>query len=146
MVESAPRSRWRKRSRILLGIAIALLVVRALQGVDFTHPSTAVDKPVLIDRCVTDQAVLDFLDGKTISTSVTDAHGKHLETIALRKDRISSLSIRSKNVWLIGLRFNLDHEATTYIVDASFALANIDSPELHYHGWQHFTGYAVPNR
>lgn len=104
------------------------------------------DDPPL-DRCITEQSVLNFLDGKTIfSASLTNPGAGGVETITLRKERISSLKIGSDGMGSTVLHFNLDHGGRQYPVEASFRLTTNDSPELHFHGWLQFMGAVVPGR
>ncbi len=87
-----------------------------------------------LDRCITDQAVLKFLDGKTVFG---------VETITLRKEKSSSLVIRSDEPGTILVRFNLGHERKQYLGEGSFLFTTNDDPGLHYHGWEWLGGRVV---
>ena len=145
------RRKARKRLWILLGCLIALCMVH-LAGVHdlaFLARDRAATRP--LDRCITQQAVLDFLDGKTVSRAgAQDVSGTRVETIKLRKERISSLRIRRDDdeySWKsILVSFRLDHEGRSSRVEGSFEFTTSDSPELHYHGWGEFVGQVVSGR
>jgi hypothetical protein len=141
------RRKGGKRLWVLLAGLIVLLTVHVVTGLNPRFPGGEAGAGLPLDRCITEQAVLEFLDGKAVvSTGSRDAAGRGVETITLRKERISSLRIRSDDTGLILVRFNLDHEGQQYLVESSFQLFNIDSPELHFHRWNFFGGQVVSNR
>ena len=134
-----------KRLRILVAGLTALLMVHLLSGVDpnILGIDSAASPP--LDRCVTQQAVLSFLDGQSVvSTGLTNPGASAFETITLQKEKISSLKIESGEDGMVLLRFNLDHNGRRSPVEASFMLTHSDSPELHWHGWEMFMGQVVP--
>ena len=134
-----------KGMRILIASLVGLLVVYFVTGIDPRLLGIDLNDDPPIDRCVTEQSVLRFLDGKTVlSASLTNTGTGGVETITLRKERISSLRIESDGMGSIVLRFNLNDGRPQYPVEASFVLTTSDSPELHYHGWVHFMGAVVP--
>ena len=59
---------WRdgNRPRILLGILVALLMIHVLAGVNSRFLGITFDSAPPLDRCVTEPAVLSFLDGKPV--------------------------------------------------------------------------------
>ena len=73
---------------------IALLIVFVVIRLDLKFPGgdDVADLPLELDRCITQQAVLDFLDGKKVFSDVpTDANADGLETIKMpRKEKISA--------------------------------------------------------
>jgi hypothetical protein len=140
---------WRsgKRSRILLGILIILLAVNVLDGLSSRFRGGDEDAGPPLDRCITEQAVLEFLDGKTIlSSGLTHAARSGVETITLGKENISSLSIKSGDYGTILLRFSLNYESKQYPVECSFLFRTSDSPDLHYHSWDQFVGQLTSPR
>ena len=61
-------------------------MVHVLAGVDPRFLGIDFDAGPPLDRCVTEQAVLEFLDGKTVfSGSLMHADGSRVETIALAR-------------------------------------------------------------
>ena len=143
----APRRRVGRRLRILLGSLVFLLIVHILDGLNPRFPGGDEDAGPPLDRCITEQAVLDFLDGKKIfSSGLTHAAGSGIETITLRKEKISSLTIISGDYSSILLRFSLGHEGKQYLVEGTFLFRTSDSPELHYHSWDQFMGQVVATR
>jgi hypothetical protein len=142
-----PRWRTGKRQRFLFGSLIVLALANAFVGVSPRILGVIFDDAPPLDSCVTEQAVLRFLDGQTILSRVPVQSGdSRIETITLRKERISSLIIQSGGYRSILLRFNVDHENKQYLVEGSFLLTTSDSPSLHYHGWVQFIGAVVPSR
>jgi hypothetical protein len=132
---------------MLVASLIALFLVYATLGVDPRFLGIGVDADPPLDKCVTEQAVLRFLDGKIIfSTVSTPLAGVVVETITLRKEKISSLIIQAGEFSSIYLRFSLDHENKQYQVEANFMLTTSDDPSLHYHGWVQFMGQVITSR
>jgi hypothetical protein len=132
--------RWRRRWRlwILVGGLITLFIIRT--AIDL-NPELLSDRAagLPLDRCLTEQAVREFLDGKNVALIGSTG----AVNIVLRKERISSLRIRSDDFNSISLRFKLDHRGKRYQVEGSFDFTTSDSPSLHYHGWDHFQGWVV---
>src|SRR3954454_13171672 len=92
----APRRRVGRRLWILFGSLVFLLIVHILDGLNPRFPGGDEDAGPPLDRCITEQAVLNFLDGKTIfSSGLTHTAGGGAETITLRKENISSLITKS---------------------------------------------------
>jgi hypothetical protein len=144
-----PHRQNRKRLRILIGGMIALLIVFVVIRLDLTFPGgdDSAGLPLELDRCVTQQAVLDFLDGKKVFSDVpTHETADGLETIMLRKEKISALKIRPGKRGSVVVRFNLDGEGKQYLVEAVILLSIIDDPELHIHGWSLFMGRVLSSR
>ena len=144
----ALRSKSRVHLRILLACLVALLVAhvslslapRVLNGDGVAAP---------LDRCISEQSVLKFLDGKLVqSGGPVDGAGTGVETITVRKERISSLKVQPKTygAQVIVVQFSLDHEGRQHLVEGSFVLTSSDDPELHYHGWERFVGRVVSSR
>jgi hypothetical protein len=129
------------RSKSLLMVLVALLAVRALFAIGPAFQDSDLISGRRLDRCVTEQAVLNFLDGQTIASSRADGRG--LEGITLRRDRISSLIIKPGDYGIVLIEFELEHDGKHLLVYASFRLTTSDSPELHYHGWALFGGQVV---
>lgn len=141
--------RWRdgKRPRILLGILVALSMIHVMAGVNSGFLGVTFDSAAPLDRCVTEQAVLSFLDGKpVVSMGLTNPGASTFETITLRKEKISSLKTESGDDGTVLLRFIVDHYGRQLPVEASFRLTHHDSPELHWHGWVLFMGQVVSSR
>jgi hypothetical protein len=138
-----PRRKSRIRMRILVAGVVALSMVVLVLGLP--GDEWGAGRP--LDRCITERAVLAFLDGKTVlGSSSADAAGKRVATITLRKERISSLKIRSADPPSIYVRFNLDREGKQHLVEGYFVFTTSDSPELHYHGWNLFEGHVVSSQ
>ena len=108
--------------RILLAALVALLMAyvsialapRVLNGDGVAAP---------LDRCVTEQSVLKFLDGKLVqSGGPVDGAGRGVETITVRKEHISSLKVQPKTYGsqVIVVQFNLDHEGRQLQIESSF--------------------------
>ena len=136
-----------KRRRILFGSLVALVMIHVLAEVNSRFLGISFDPAPPLDRCVTEQAVLGFLDGKPVfSVGLTNAGASTVETITLRKESITSLKIQSGDDGTVLLRFNIDHNGRHYPVEASFMLTHSDSPELHWHGWVLFMGQVIPTR
>jgi hypothetical protein len=157
---------------ILLGTLIALWMVHLVVSLKPGFLARDEDDGLPLDRCLTEQAVLQFLDGKAVfslvsvdaagrvveaisrlpdgvahlAAAVQDAPGRGGETIILRKKKISSLRIRSDYGRSILVRFNLDHQGKQYLVEGTFQFTTSDSPELHWHGWDDFLGVIVSSR
>jgi hypothetical protein len=178
MTESGAGSSRTARCRSLreLWILLAsLIVLWIVHGVVDLNPGFLAgdgDAGLPLDRCLTEQAVLQFLDGKTVlsmvsrdaagrgveaisrlpdgvahlAAAVPDAPGRGVETITLRKEKISSLRIRSDDGRSILVRFKLDHQGQQHFVEGTFQFTTSDSPELHYHGWDDFLGVVVSSR
>jgi hypothetical protein len=178
MTESGAGSSRTARCRSLreLWIVLAsLIVLWTVQSVVRLNPGFRAgdgDAGLPLDRCLTEQAVLQFLDGKAVlslvsvdaagrgveaiarlpdgvahlAAAVQDAPGRGAETITLRKERISSLRIRSDDSRSILVRFHLDHQGKQYLVEGTFQFTTSDSPELHWHGWEDFLGVVVSSR
>jgi hypothetical protein len=141
------RGKGGKRLWILSGGLIALLVVNVVVGFNPRILDGDEGASLPLDPCITVQAVLEFLDGKAVpSIGSGDATGKGIETIMLRKERISSLKIRNDGSGSILVRFSLDHKGEQYLVECSFVFTTIDAPELHYHQWGVFGGRIVSRR
>jgi len=142
-----PRSKNRIRLRFLVAGLTALLVVYVVLGLASRFPGYPGGAGLPCDRCITEQSVLKFLDGKTVfSGGSMRAAGSGLETTTLHKENISSLVFRPDDWSSILVRFNLDHEGKQYRVEGSFQFTTSDSPELHYHGWDRFMGQVVSGR
>jgi hypothetical protein len=140
---------WRngKRRRILFGSLIALLMIHGLFAVAPGFLEALVDSAPPLDRCVTEQSVLSFLDGMPVfSAGLTNTGASSVETITLQKESISSLKIQSGDDGTVLLRFNIKYNGRQLPVEASFMLTHSDSPELHYHGWGLFMGQVVSTR
>lgn len=139
-----PRWKSRKRLSILLGSMVALLVVHIAVGLGLGLPGSKADSGRPLDKCLTEQAVLAFLDGKSVvSLRSNYGAGNSVDMITLRKEKISSLKMRSDDYYSILVQFNLDHEGKQYTVEGSFWFSTSDDPELHYHGWDRFLGQVV---
>jgi hypothetical protein len=122
-------------------------MIHVLAEVNSRFLGITFDSAPPLDRCVTEQAVLSFLDGKpVISMGLTNAGASAFETITLRKEKISSLKTESGDDGTVLLRFNIDHDGRQRPVEASFRLTHSDSPELHFHGWVMFMGQVVSTR
>jgi hypothetical protein len=139
--EPARTTRWKSRKRLsmLLGSMVALLVVHIAVGLGLGFPGSGAGSGLPLDRCLTEQAVLAFLDGKSVVSLPSNyGAGIPVDMITLRKEKISSLKMRSDEYYSILVQFNLDHEGKQYTVEGSFELTTSDDPELHYHGWHQF--------
>jgi hypothetical protein len=144
-----PRSARRKFG-VRLSIWVAWLIIVLINlavRLDLGRPIRDSIPARPLDRCLTQQAVLNFLDGKTITyTRPAGATIGGEGTIMLRKERISSLAIRSGVGWEVLVRFGLEHEGKRHSVEGHFQLGSSDDPSLHYHQWGEFAGEIINSR
>ncbi len=140
------RRRGQKRLWVLLGCLVALFSLHVVASLKpgLVGDDWGTDRP--LDRCITEQSVLEFLDGKTVFSSDSTHAAAGGATITLHKERISSLVIRSDDYGSILVRFNLDHEGKQLRVDGSFQFTTSDDSDLHYHFWDQFMGQVVAGR
>ncbi len=131
----APRGMTGRRFWILVGglIVLSLVNVAASLGSRFLVGHKEEERP--LDRCLTEQAVLRYLDGKTVASAGS--------RITIRKENISFLSIESGDPPAIRVWFDLEDEGRRYPVEGEFPFRSIDSPDLNQHDWGDFAGRVV---
>ena len=135
------RRRGQKRLWVLVGCLVAVFSVHTVVSLNprFLGDDWGTDRT--LDRCITEESVLKFLDGKSVLSGYSmHPSASGLQAITLHKEKISSLVIRPDDWSMILVRFNLDHEGKQYRVEGSFQFTTSDSPDLHYHGWDRFMG------
>jgi len=139
-----PRLKGRKGLRILVAGLGALLMVHLMVRLTPGLPGADEGAGLPLDRCFTERAVVKFLDGKTVVASVSMPGAESgVETITLRKEKISSVVMRGDDNGSILVRFNLDQEGKQYLIECSFVFTTSDDPSLHYHGFEQFVGRVV---
>ena len=143
----ALRRRVGRRLWILVGglIALSLAYVGVSLSPRFLSGQEGEGRP--LDRCLTEQAVLEFLDGKTTDPiEPMDGATSGVRSLTLRKERISSLTIRSGDYPAIQVRFNLEDQGRRYAVEGQFIFTTVDEPRLHQHHWDGFMGQVISSR
>lgn len=136
----APRGMTGRRFWILVGglIALFLVYVAASLVPRFLVGHEEEKRP--LDRCLTEQAVLKYLDGKTVAI-VEPKDG--VRRITIRKENISFLAIEAGDPPAIRVWFDLEAEGRRYPIEGEFLFRSIDSPDLHQHDWGAFEGRVV---
>ena len=132
----------------MVGVLIAVAVIH-FASISIPMPVRSEwDEGVPHDPGVTPEAVRDYLDGKTVSSfSLNGSDGRKDRTITLRKERISSVKLRSPDRGQIAVLFELDLDGKKLPVQGSFR-ADIEGGFLRSSSkdWVGFTGYLNEDR